>query len=921
LNKYNRLSDAPKGLRDILLDKLKASALDQSLPGTDRGLSCLQIALAMIDGFGGSIDVVGALDWLMKSGELECVAAHGVAYNIFDAFKHLVPPRISDTEQKLLKWLRNAASHGSPLALRTLRQVDIAEFCAAKSEAMARFHLPQAFPDEITPMQVVEFLFSEFGWEQLQNQHKHYSLTDAMFNGQGDKILHFGAAYGVKLERFVDFLNKFKPDVDEQNKNEDTALLLAMQSGHSGHARVLLQYGAKADIPNKLGQLPSHWIIHVDEAETVEELLDLLIQRRADLSKIAERKDVDPVSHYSMIPWVGPVLHWAVLEAREDIVPILLGKGADPLQHYNGMTALHLAIKMNEHAILRHILKHIELPLPSPFSISGSIRVDSSGSSTSSWLVWSMSMAYHWHVLHHGSKAKSALFKTLDELRNAGILGSNTRHELSWAIVCLPPDHFRSFLQFLGNGASVELMAEALDHAIPQADPLVVSVVVEKILEIAPSDVRLLKEVFFTLTKSLMPASSAIESLLSVLGDVDVRNDDGDTAFASAIHKGNFVMAAEYLRLGANENVLLPARNSESNKFEVNVLHYLIALNNDSVVSALQFLLEPQHPNQVKPNFIVCQNLGYTALHVSCLWDNIAIFQILIQHFGDEESINAASKTGHTALHHSARTGVLEKVKALCELGANVNAKTEDGFTPRDLCQTVRLWDKSNDRTLEFWETTLISRLDIDEFLAKRGGKCRRILLPNAFKFLIHAVQTGKSRLFDKALKLTPEHCKSREHLDAFLFLAARQGHHEIVQKLIREGAAISCASKSSITPLHVAAVNGHVKTARVLVNSGAALYAKDKLGSSPIMVADLRDHRHVVRYFLHEASKLDSQNTEKNEEDAKFEEKFQKEELILKVLATFARGDDFIPDGEIDEAVSSYAEAEYLEGAEDEQK
>lgn len=851
VNKYNRLSDAPKGLRGILLDKLRASALDQSYPGTDRGLSCLQIALAMIDGFGGSIDVVGALDWLMKSGELECVAAHGVAYNIFDAFKHLVPPRISDTEQRLLKWLRNAASHGSPLALRTLRQVDIVAFCAAKSKAMARFHLPLALLDQIAPTQDVEFLFSERGWEQLQKQLEPYPLTNLMLNKWGDKVLHFGAAYGVELERFVDYLNKFKPDVDEQNANEDTALLLAMQSGHSGHARVLLQYGAKADIPNTLGQLPSHWIIHVDEVEIIEELLDLLIQRRADLSKIAERNDVDQVSHYSMIPWVGPVLHWAVLEAREDIVPILLGKGADPLQHYNGMTALHLAIKMNEHAILRHILKHIELPLPTRLPFSGSRRVDSSCSSTSSWIVCSMSMAYHWHVLHHGSKAKSAFFRTLDELRNAGILGSDICYGLSWAIVSLPPDYTRSFLQFLGNSASVELIAEALDAATSQADPLVVSVVVEKILEIAPSDVRMLKKVFFALTKSLMPASSAIESLLSVLGDVDIRNDDGDTAFASAIHGGNFVMAAEYLRLGANENVLLPARNSESNKFEVNVLHYLIALNNDSAVSALRFLLEPQRPNQVKPNFIVCQNLGFTALHVSCFWDNIAIFQILIQHFGDEESINATCKTGRTALHYSAHAGILEKVKALCELGANVNAKTEHGFTPRDLCQTVHLWDsKGTYRTLEFWETMLISRLDIDEFLAKRGGKYRRRLLPNAFKFLIHAVRTGKPRLFDKALKLTPEHCKSREHLDAFLFLAARQGHHEIVQKLIREGAAISCASKSSITPLHVAAANGHVKTARVLVNSGAALYAKDKLGSSPIMVAHFRDHRHLVRYF-----------------------------------------------------------------------
>jgi ankyrin repeat protein len=897
-----------------LLARLKAKALDPTHPKANRALFCLQLAFAMIDGFGGSIDAKGALDWLMKSGELDCLAAHGVAYNIFAALSPVVPSMISETE-KLLKWLRHAASSGSPLALKTLRRVDVVAYIDARSTAMTRFHLPHMLPDNLTPIQMVGFLFSNQSWE-LDGQYKNRPITEAMFNKQRDKLIHFGAAYGVQLERFVDYLNKFTPELNEQNANGDTALLLAMRSGQAGHAKVLLQHGAKADIHNKLGQLPSHWIIQIDEVEIIEELLNLLIQKGADLSTAAQREDVNPLEHYTMIPFGGPVLHWAVLEAREDIVAVLLERGVNPLQLYHETTALHLAIQMHEHAILRQLLKDIKVPWPPPLSIGEPTRLSKPGSSTSSWLAWSMRMSYHWHVLHHGSNVKIAFFSTLDELRRAGVIGPNISHGLSWGLVWSPPDYVRPFLQFLGDEASVDLMAEALITAVPQADPLVVSVMVEILLEIAPSNVAILKRVFFGLTKSLMPAPAVIESLLPVLGNVDVRDDDGDTAFAKAIHSGNLAMAAEYLRLGANVNILLPARNSLHSEFSVNVLHYLIALNNDSVVSGLEFLLEPQRPNQMKPDFVVDKDIEYTALHVSCLWDNIAIFQVIIRHFRDIESVNATSKTGHTALHHSARTGILEKVRALCELGANVNAKTETGFTARDMCQTMQTGGSANiTRTLEYWETILVSRLRIDDYLAKRRGKCRQTLLPNAFRFLIHAVQTGKSRLFDDALKFTPEHCKSREHLDAFLFLAARQGHHKIVQKLIQAGAAVFCTSKSTATPLHIAAENGRVKTARVLVNSGAALYAKDRLGRSPIMLARSQDHRPLVRYLLHEASKLDPRNIEKSEKDVELENIFLKEEQLLDIFASKVEEILLIPDSE----AATQIEAEQLENDKDE--
>ncbi|KAK3236814.1 hypothetical protein CYMTET_53067 [Cymbomonas tetramitiformis] len=76
---------------------------------------------------------------------------------------------------------------------------------------------------------------------------------------------------------------------------------------------------------------------------------------------------------------------------------------------------------------------------------------------------------------------------------------------------------------------------------------------------------------------------------------------------------------------------------------------------------------------------------------------------------------------------------------------------------------------------------------------------------------------------------------------------AARNGHQEMVVKLVELGANIHTAAKAGLTPLHAAACNGHQEVVVKLVELGANIHAADETGSTPLHDAARNGHQEVV--------------------------------------------------------------------------
>jgi ankyrin repeat protein len=70
------------------------------------------------------------------------------------------------------------------------------------------------------------------------------------------------------------------------------------------------------------------------------------------------------------------------------------------------------------------------------------------------------------------------------------------------------------------------------------------------------------------------------------------------------------------------------------------------------------------------------------------------------------------------------------------------------------------------------------------------------------------------------------------------LYAAARNGHLEIVQALLKAGASVNKANHLGETPLYIAAENGHVKIVRTLIEAGADVNVPDNKGLTPLQAA-----------------------------------------------------------------------------------
>jgi ankyrin repeat protein len=216
--------------------------------------------------------------------------------------------------------------------------------------------------------------------------------------------------------------------------------------------------------------------------------------------------------------------------------------------------------------------------------------------------------------------------------------------------------------------------------------------------------------------------------------------------------------------------------------------------------------------------------LGVRPLHLAIENADLNTVRLLLEAGADANSRDGA---GETCLMMAVRSGREEVVQALLEHGAQVD------LPDRDYGQTALMVAARQ------------GHASIAALLLERGAQVHT--QTRAGK--VPAFRTPGSNSGSKGAGIVRGGWPERGERDPVpgaktaLLYAAREGHREVVARLLDAGADIEKTDANGVTPLLMAVLNGQVDVARLLIERGANVRAVDWYGQTPLFAAvDLRN-------------------------------------------------------------------------------
>ncbi|KAI5856990.1 ankyrin repeat-containing domain protein [Tricharina praecox] len=193
---------------------------------------------------------------------------------------------------------------------------------------------------------------------------------------------------------------------------------------------------------------------------------------------------------------------------------------------------------------------------------------------------------------------------------------------------------------------------------------------------------------------------------------------------------------------------------------------------------------------------------------------------MLIEHGAD---INYASyNNGQTPLFRAAAARTTDALALFIEKGANVNAT--------DFCKATALHEAASSGRIPAIEMLIKNFASVD-------AKDREKQTP-----LYYAVEHGQEDVVRKLLEHGADiNIKDRVGMSPLSRACAQCAVHinvDMVQLLIENGADVRSKDEDGMTPLHHACREGHEEVVRRLLKAGASAKAMDKRGENALAVA-----------------------------------------------------------------------------------
>ncbi|KAL4868028.1 hypothetical protein BDV12DRAFT_197592 [Aspergillus spectabilis] len=556
---------------------------------------------------------------------------------------------------------------------------------------------------------------------------------------RGNTLLHGCAMLGLAVTAQM-LLGELGADINSRNDNGDTPLLLACRNGKFPTVFKLVAKGARADIPNKYGETPLHWVINIPNelfehggmsGNKLSLAIDMLIHAGGSLGASAEMW-CSAGDFYNRLRWAGGTpLHRAVSRRNLQAARYLLSRGADSMSldgTEERLTPIDIAMHQHNEPMLRLLLDSCKFNVNTHYA---------SGHTIYSRAVASITILEM--ITIHGKEYPKAVNDTLDLLISRGFdisrvktdRAGNHGYELDALFVAVHYEKLVWVQYFLSSKSCIEILdvnrpngencMTALHQSIRDHRKSIFLALLD-----AGADPKLkcstasihLSDLEMSITSLHLVAQQGdpdlffTTRLLTYDLEVDAPDFDGITPFACAVIEGNLHIANMLLQHGADINIKMGPRKSKPENRRT-VLSLILSRDCTLAVNRLKYLVS--NPQDVDPalqrhgpgaSFEVGDST--TALHIflsahgnrqdvafrTCL-------QILLKAFSLPSHLKYRDEKQRTPLHVAASHGNVVAVSALLNAGATRDVPDEEGRTPEDLIDTTDCGENDKSQILD----------------------------------------------------------------------------------------------------------------------------------------------------------------------------------------------------------------------------
>ncbi|XP_071086322.1 ankyrin-3-like, partial [Haliotis cracherodii] len=659
-----------------------------------------------------------------------------------------------------------------------------------------------------------------------------------LVNNDGDNILH-QACRGGDVETVEIVLAQNKLDINRRNKNGETPVMMAARAGHGELVDFLVKKGADMSIVNNDGDNILHQACKGGDMETVKKVL---AQNKLDINRRSKNRET-------------PVM-MAASAGHGELVDFLVNTGADmSLVNTGGDNILHQACRVGDEETVRRVIAQSKLDINSRSKNSETPVMIAAKAGYVKLVVFlmkkraDMSLANKCgeNILHQACRGGD--IETVREVLAQDKLDINSSSKNGETPVMMAARAgYVELVDFLvKKGADMSLVNSGGDNILHQACrggdiETVKTVLAQDKLDINSRSKN-------GETPVMMAARAGYVELVDLLvkkgGDMSLVNNSGDNILHQACRGGDEgtvkrVLAQDKVDINSRDKrgwtpvvVAALARHGELVDFLVkkgadmssvnnsgdNILHQACSGGDVEIVKRI-LALEKVDINSRDQN-------GETPVMMAARDGHVQLVEVLVKKGADMSLVNNG---GDNILHQACKGGDIETVKeVLAQDKLDINSRGKTGQTP--VMKAARagyggLVKKGADMTLV--------NNDGDDILHQscRGGDVETVKI---------VLAQNKLRINSRAKNgWTP------------VMMAARAGHRELVDFLVKKGADMSLVNNGSDNILHQACRGGDIETVKgVLAHKQLGINIRGKNGETPVMMAAMAGHGELVAFLV----------------------------------------------------------------------